>query len=100
MVLGADGNFATDMREALLSKRPITPGYIIFYILFSPDTWRALGGLSIAYFLTPLLAPQDLGTGGQVMLYIMLAVIGYVLLAVPARWLTQALRKAILGPRA
>lgn len=61
-----------------ISKRRITPLYIFFYILFSPDTYRVLIGLAIALLLAPLVIKTNTVTGsGKFMIYLMLAVIGY-----------------------
>ena len=78
----------------LLSKRQLTIRYIIFYILFLPDSWQVLTGLIAAYFLTPLIVGlPDMGYGGRAMLFIMIAVIGYAASGVPARWITRFLIK-------
>ncbi len=83
-----------------MAKRPITPSYIIFYILFSTDAWRILAGILLSYILTPGILRPDLGAPGIVMLYIMVAAIGWALTAVPARWLTSGLKKLFLGDKA
>jgi hypothetical protein len=78
----------------LLSKRQLTIRYIIFYILFLPDSWQVLTGLIAAYFLTPLIVGlPDTGYGGRAMLFIMIAVIGYAASGVPARRITRFLIK-------
>jgi len=79
------------------AKRPITPAYVIFYILFSPDTWRILTGALVALLLTPHILPADLNTGGRAMLYVMVAVIGWALSGKPAAWITTRLKTLILG---
>lgn len=86
--------------EAILPKRPITPTYIAFYILFFPDTWRILAGVLLAVALAPKIAPADLEPAGRVMLHVMLAGIGWAITARPARWITERLKAGILGKRA
>ena len=78
-------------------KRPLTPAYVIFYILFWPDTWRILTGVLMALLLAPYILPADLGMGGRAMLYVMIAVIGWALSGKPAGWITTKLKKLILG---
>lgn len=83
-----------------MPKRPITPAYIAFYVLFFPDTWRILAGILLAVALAPKIAPADLEPAGRAMLYVMLACIGWAITARPARWITARLKSAILGKRA
>ncbi len=78
-------------------KRPLTPAYVVFYILFSPDTWRVLAGVALALLFTPYILPPDLSQGGRVMLYIMITAIGWALSAKPAHWMAGQLKKLILG---
>jgi len=80
-----------------LSKRQLTIRYIIFYILFLPDSWQVLTGLIAAYFLTPLVGLPDTEYGGRAMLFIMITAIGYAASSKPARWITRILVKRILG---
>ena len=82
-----------------MSKRQLTIRYIIFYILFLPDSWQVLTGLIAAYFLTPLVGLTDMGFGGRAMLFIMIAAIGYAASGKPARWITRFLVKWILGEK-
>lgn len=83
-----------------MSKRPITPTYILFYILFSPDTWRILAGIALSFFVTPGLLRPDMGAPGRVMLHIMVAAIGWAISGIPAKWITAGLKKLILGDKA
>jgi hypothetical protein len=78
-------------------KRPLTPAYIIFYILFWPDTWRILAGLVLSLLITPHILPADLGTGGRAMLYVMVAAIGWAMSGKPAAWITGKLKSLILN---
>jgi len=71
--------------------------YWIFFLLFSPDFWRILAGLAFAGLLTPRIVPPDLHAGGLVMLYVMMATIGWAVSGVPARWISNGLKKWMLG---
>jgi hypothetical protein len=82
-----------------LSKRQLTIRYIIFYILFLPDSWQVLAGLAAAYFLTPLVDLPDRGYGAKAILFIMIGTIGYAASRKPARWVTLILKKWILGDK-
>lgn len=82
-----------------MTKRPITPSYIVFYILFSPDTWRILIGIVFSAFLSPLAVPPDMGPGGKIMIYIMIATIGYSASGIPGRWISNFFKKLILGDK-
>ncbi len=82
-----------------MSKRQLTIRYIIFYILFLPDSWQVLTGLIAAYFLTPLVELTETGFGARAMLFIMIAVIGYAASRKPARWITRILKIWILGEK-
>jgi uncharacterized membrane protein YqaE (UPF0057 family) len=83
-----------------LNKRPITPSYIVFYILFSPDTWRVLMGIIFAAFLAPLAVPPDMGVGARVLIYIMMATVGYSASGIPGRYIANTFKKLILGDKA
>ncbi len=80
-----------------MQKRKITPSYIFFYILFSPDTWKILIGIIVAYFLSPLITAPDTGTGGKAMIFIMTAAIGYSVSGMPANRITAYFKKIILN---
>ncbi|MFZ3044554.1 MAG: hypothetical protein WA151_01460 [Desulfatirhabdiaceae bacterium] len=82
-----------------LHKRPLTPGYILFYILFSPEIWRILIGILAAWLLAPVIVSPDMAQSARVMLWIMIAVIGYTICGVPARWITHMLVKWIVGDK-
>jgi len=79
-----------------LKKRPLTPAYILFFILFSPDTWRIIAGIVFSWLLTPRIAPPNLGVLGIGMIYVMLACIGYSVFSWPARQISRLLQKWIL----
>jgi len=82
-----------------VTKRPVTPGYIFFYILFSTETWRILLGIALALLATPGFLPPELSSAARAMVYVMVATIGYSLAGKPSRWIADALKKAILGDR-
>ncbi len=81
-----------------MKKRPLTPAYIFFYILFSPDTWRILSAAVLAFLLAPALtATRELNRPAQWVVYAMVAGIGYGLSGLPARKLAAFLRRRVLG---
>ena len=82
-----------------MNKRPITPTYIFFYILFWPDSWRIVMGLITAFILTPYIVGTEGGLAETSMLSVMLAAIGYAVSAKPARWFSGKLRQLILKGR-
>lgn len=82
-----------------MTNRPVTPSYIIFYILFSTETWRIVLGLILSFVATPGLLPPELTSAARALVYVMVATIGYSLAGRPARWISNALKKAILGNR-
>jgi len=80
-----------------MRNRPLTVRYVIFYGLFSPESWQILVGLMAAYFLSPLVINSDGGIPGQVMVFVMIAVIGYAAFRMPALWITKKLIGWFLG---
>ena len=80
-------------------KRPLTPGYVFFYILFLPDTWQVLMGLLVSYIFTPAVLSPDMGASARVMVYIMITTIGYAASRRPALGITRMIKKWILGDR-
>ncbi len=83
----------------VVNHRRRTPGYIIFYILFLPDSWQVVIGLICAYYLTPVILSPDMSTPAVAMLYIMIATIGYAASRGPARGISRLLKKLVLGDR-
>jgi len=77
--------------------KPRTLSYYLFYVLFHPDSYRILLAFLAAILVAPQIAPPDLSTAGRVMLYVMLACIGYAISTKPAVWITGALKKWLLG---
>lgn len=80
-----------------MHKRPLTFGYIFFYILFLPDTWQILIGIVAAGLLTPYVVSPDMGDAGRAILFIMIATIGYAASVVPARRIAGFIRKRVLS---
>jgi hypothetical protein len=79
-----------------VGKKKLTPGYVFFYILFWPDTWRIVIGIAAACLLAPRIGYPDLGKLGTGAIYVMLASIGYAFSSSPARWISDRLKKLIL----
>lgn len=82
-----------------MAKRPVTPAYVIFFILFSPDTWRIVMGIIVAVLLVPHIVKPDMTMPARAVLYIMVATIGYAGSGLPARGFTKFLKRLILGDR-
>jgi len=79
------------------SRRPKTPTYLAFYVLFAPDTWRIVGGVIIALLLAPQIVRPDMSLAGRTMIYVMVAGIGWAVCGKPAQWIAAGLKKVILG---
>lgn len=82
-----------------MPKRPFTPTYILFYLLFWPDTWRITIGLIAGILLTPHLTKTESNPLQTGMLFIMLAAIGYAASAKPAKIISTKLRTLVLKNR-
>lgn len=82
-----------------MQKRPLTFGYIFFYILFLPDSWQVLIGVAVAYIFAPRAFTPETGTLGRIMLFVMIATIGYAASRLPARGITRVIKKMILSDR-
>ncbi len=80
-------------------RRPLTPAYIFFYLLFLPDTWRILIGIIASVLLTPFVLKPEMEGSSQIVLFIMMAAIGYAVSGVPARWITGYWKKFFLGDK-
>lgn len=80
-----------------MPKRPITPTYIVFYILFLPDSWQILMGILFAAVLNRFAVSPEMASVSKILVFIMLATIGYTVTRIPARWITQKLKTWILG---
>jgi hypothetical protein len=83
----------------IVKKRPVTPTYILFYILFLPDSWRILIGVVFSGLLSSLIFTPEIDFSGRVVIYIMMVFIGYSATGVPARWITGVFKKLILGDK-
>lgn len=79
-----------------MSKRPLTLAYVLFYGLFSPDAWQMLTGLLLAWIVTPAMAPAGAGWPAVIVLYFMLAAIGYAASGVILRPLFRRLHRRML----
>ncbi len=80
-----------------MPDKPKTRTYFFFYIIFHPDSWRILFGFCVSILLTPQIAPPDLTTPGRLVLYVMIATIGWAAFGKPAGWITGSLKKWFLG---
>ncbi|NNG01707.1 MAG: hypothetical protein HKM93_20140 [Desulfobacteraceae bacterium] len=83
-----------------MTKRPLSPVYILFYILFWPDTWRFLMGAVVAVLLVPHILKPEMNIVQATMLHVMVACIGYVVAAKPAAGISHWLKRRILGKSA
>ena len=88
----------TDIRlwSILVGKRPLTPTYIFFYILFWPDTWRIVIGVAAALILVPRILPSEQSVLRLGMVYVMIACIGYALSSAPAGGITRGFKRLLL----
>ena len=82
-----------------MAKSRLTPGYIIFYLLFLPDTWQVIAGIMLAFLFIPSIATPEMGAAARAMLYLMGATIGYAVFRIPGKWISEALKRLILGDR-
>lgn len=61
-----------------MKKRKITLSYIIFYILFLPDTYRLIIGILAAWFFAPyVVESRPMPREGGFVVWVMIATIGY-----------------------
>jgi hypothetical protein len=82
-----------------LKKRPLTPAYVFFYILFWPDTWRIAIGLAASVLFAPALISPGMGWPTAALLHLMIACIGYAVSSTPGRAIAGFLQKQILKGR-
>ena len=82
-----------------MAKKKLTLTYVFFYILFLPDTWQVIIGITVAYFFVPAILKPDMGTGAIIMLYIMCAAIGYALSVKPGKWISTVIKRLILSDK-
>jgi hypothetical protein len=78
------------------AERPLTFKYIIFYMLFWPDTYRMIIGLAVATLVAPVIVYEDVSTTGKIILFLMLATIGYAISAAPGRAIAGFFQKQLL----
>ena len=69
--------------------------YVFFYVVFSKDTWRILIGCLFAYLLAPKVFTPELSRNGQILIWIMMACIGYSIAGYPSRLITDFLKRLI-----
>ena len=66
--------------------------YVVFYLIFSPDTWRILIGLLAALLIGPrVVADGSYSPAGQVVIWLMILALGYVLSAPIGRFISNGL---------
>ncbi len=92
--------FPVTITGDVLAKRPITANYIFFYILFSQDTWRIMIAIVFSFLVAPYTYEPDTEVFGRVLLYIMVAGIGFAAGGLPARLITRMIKKLVLGDKA
>jgi hypothetical protein len=80
-----------------MQKRPVTFTYMVFYVLFLPDSWQILVGILASLFIAPVIIPPDYGPGARIMVYFMLAVIGYAASRPLGKGISNLLKKWIIG---
>ena len=88
------------VKGAILAKRPVTPSYIFFYILFSQDTYRILIAIIFSALVAPHTYPADTEIAGRIIMFIMVAGIGFAAAGIPARLIVRMFKKLILGDKA
>jgi len=80
-----------------LNKRPRSIGYFVFYLLFWSESWRVVLGAILALLLAPRIVPPQMERVAAVMVWVMLATIGYCLAGYPARKIATFWQRLILG---
>lgn len=83
-----------------MARRPITPAYVLFYILFLPDTWQALFGIIGSYLISSRMIPADLNKGGKVMAFLMIGTIIFAASKPVGKWVSNSMKKFFLGNKA
>ena len=83
-----------------MKKRKITLPYIVFYILFFPDTYRILIGILAAWFLTPyVVETRPMPREGAFVVWIMIATIGYAMSTRIGNSISEWMKNIILPAR-
>jgi hypothetical protein len=85
---------AFDFEATSMKKKP---AYYIFYLIFSPDTWRLAIGVIGALWVGPKIFGPEMNTTTRAVTYVMLTAIGWAAGGVPARWICQGFKQLILG---
>jgi hypothetical protein len=57
-------------------------------------------GIAFSAFLTPLALKPEMGISAKVLIYIMMATVGYSASGIPGRWIATMFKKLILGDKA
>jgi hypothetical protein len=66
--------------------------YVLFYLLFSPDTWRILIGLLSALIIGPMAtSSRDYTPAGQAVIWLMILAIFYALSAPVGKFISKKL---------
>lgn len=81
-----------------MSKKT-SPLYVLFYILFLPDSWQIVIGIIASIIFAPQAITPETGGFGSAMMYIMIATIGYAASRPIGRGITNRLKKWMLGDR-
>ena len=79
-----------------LQKRPLTPGYVFFYLIFLPDTWQILIALIAAVTVTPHILTPDVGPVGTAIVQVMIAGNVYAITGPIGRRISRFLQKRIV----
>lgn len=82
-----------------MARRPVTPAYVIFYILFLPDSWRILIGFAAAAIFDHFFTGSEADAVGRTIIFLMAAAIGYAVSSVPGRLIAGMMKKLILEGR-
>lgn len=83
-----------------MKKRNITVSYIIFYVLFFPDTYRIIIGLLVAWLMTPyVVGTRPMTQAGEFVVWIMVATIGYAISARLGDMISERIKNLVLPDR-
>jgi hypothetical protein len=83
-----------------VKKRKITISYIIFYILFLPDTYRLLIGFLAAWLFAPYVTEtKSMPQEGGFVVWVMIASIGYATSARIGNMISSWMKNIILPVR-
>jgi hypothetical protein len=83
-----------------VKKRKITLSYIIFYILFLPDTYRLFIGLLAAWFFAPyVVESRPMPQEGGFLVWVMIATIGYAMSTRIGNMISDWMKNIILPVR-